>query len=240
MTSAATPLQSAAPEASAPVQELRVPHGSTDPAPTRRERKAASTRQAIVASARRLFEDHGYAETTVDQIAEHADVAPRTFFRYFPTKEALLFADFDEERQTMLESLAARPSDEDPLESIAIVIGHFAEVIIERRDDLAWGWRMCSEQDAQEMYERSMLKRQTHIQIAEFIASRLGTDAETDPRPMAWAMAVMAVFGVVVKLGAAESSDPVAPDAAAVRELFHETLTSTARALDAVAAASAR
>ena len=97
--------------------------------PTRRERKAASTRRAIVDSARELFDAHGYAETTVDQIAEHADVAPRTFFRYFATKEALLFADFDEERQRMLESLEARPTDEDPLTSIAIVLDRFATVL---------------------------------------------------------------------------------------------------------------
>lgn len=227
MTSAAaTSLQSAAHEAGA------------DVVPTRRARKAASTRQAIVDSARRLFEDHGYAETTVDQIAEDADVAPRTFFRYFPSKEALLFADFDEERQAMLESLAARPVDEDPLLSLAVVIGRFAEVIIERREDLAWGYRMCNEQDAQEMYERSMLKRHTHVQIAEFIAERLGTDIDTDPRPMAWSMAVMAVFGVVVKLGAADQGDAAPLDAAAVRAMFRDTLTSTARALDTVAAAA--
>ncbi|CAN5422530.1 TetR family transcriptional regulator [soil metagenome] len=206
-----------------------------DAAPTRRERKAASTRQAIVASARRLFEDHGYAETTVDQIAEHADVAPRTFFRYFPTKEALLFADFDEERARMLDSLQNRPRDEDPLQSIAIVIGRFAEVILERRDDLAWGYRMCSEQDAQEMYERSMLKRQTHIQIAEFLSDRLGADIETDPRPMAWAMAVMGVFGVVIRQGSSESADANPPDAEAVHKAFRDTLESTAAALTTVA-----
>ena len=206
-----------------------------DAAPTRRERKAASTRRAIVASARLLFEEHGYAETTVDQIAEHADVAPRTFFRYFPSKEALLFADFDEERHAMLESLEARPTDEDPLVSIALALGRFAEVIVERREDLAWGYRLCNEQDAQEMYERSMLQRQSHIRIAEFIADRLGVDLTRDPRPMAWAMAAMGVFGAVLKIAAADGDDSVA-DTAEVRERFRSMLTSTARALDTLAA----
>jgi AcrR family transcriptional regulator len=204
-------------------------------APTRRERKAASTRRAIVDSARELFDAHGYAETTVDQIAEHADVAPRTFFRYFATKEALLFADFDEERQRMLESLEARPADEDPLTSIAVVLDRFARVLVERRDELAWGFRVCGDQDAQELYERSMLKRHTHVRIAEFIAQRLGVDPETDPRPMAWAMAVMNVFGAVLKIGTSDRSDGAAPyDVAEVRTMLTSTLRSTAATITAV------
>ncbi|MHB1140032.1 MAG: TetR family transcriptional regulator [Microthrixaceae bacterium] len=198
-------------------------------APSRRERKAASTRRAIVRSARELFEEHGYSETTVDQIAEHADVAPRTFFRYFATKEALLFADFDEERQSMLESLEARPVDEDPVTSIAIVLDHFAQVLVERRDELAWGFRVCSEQDAQELYERSMLKRQTNVRIAEFVAQRLGVDVETDPRPTAWAMAVMGVFGSVLKVATAEAPDATeVPTAGAVRTSLVSTLRDSA------------
>ena len=65
-------------------------------APNRRERRILETRRAIVDAARELFERHGFVETTVDQIAEAADVAPRTFFRYFPTKEMLLFATSEE------------------------------------------------------------------------------------------------------------------------------------------------
>ncbi|HEY1440357.1 MAG TPA: TetR family transcriptional regulator, partial [Mycobacterium sp.] len=58
-----------------------------------RERKKIKTRQAIRRAAFRLINENGYAATTVEQIAEAAEVSPSTFFRYFPSKESLLLAD---------------------------------------------------------------------------------------------------------------------------------------------------
>jgi AcrR family transcriptional regulator len=58
-----------------------------------RERKKIKTRQAIRRAAFRLIDENGYAATTVEQIAEAAEVSPSTFFRYFPSKESLLLAD---------------------------------------------------------------------------------------------------------------------------------------------------
>lgn len=58
----------------------------------RRETKRRETRDALVASATKLFSEDGYQATTVVAIAAAAGVSPRTFFGYFPTKEAVLFA----------------------------------------------------------------------------------------------------------------------------------------------------
>ncbi|KMO83386.1 TetR family transcriptional regulator [Mycolicibacterium chubuense] len=58
-----------------------------------RQRKKSATRSAIRRAAIRLFQDQGYTDTTVEQIAEAAEVSPRTFYRYFVAKEAVLICD---------------------------------------------------------------------------------------------------------------------------------------------------
>ncbi|MFE6668719.1 TetR family transcriptional regulator [Streptomyces sp. NPDC057697] len=56
-----------------------------------RDRKKARTRQTIRAAGLDLYEEQGFERTTVDQICRRADVAHRTFFRYYASKESLLF-----------------------------------------------------------------------------------------------------------------------------------------------------
>jgi AcrR family transcriptional regulator len=61
--------------------------------PGLRERKKAKTRAAIQTHALRLFAEQGYEATTIEQIAEAAEISPSTFFRYFPTKEDVVVED---------------------------------------------------------------------------------------------------------------------------------------------------
>jgi AcrR family transcriptional regulator len=80
-----------------------------------RERKKIQTRETIQREAYRLFEQNGYDNTTVEQIADAAEVSPSTFFRYFPSKELVLMAD-DLDRVTV-EALAHQPADLTPLQA---------------------------------------------------------------------------------------------------------------------------
>ena len=74
-----------------------------------RDRKKIQTREAIRREAMRLIEVNGYANTTVEQIAEAAEVSPSTFFRYFPSKEMVLMAnDLD---LVTVEALGRQPAD---------------------------------------------------------------------------------------------------------------------------------
>jgi len=79
-----------------------------------RERKKRERRRRIEDAALDLFEQHGFDGTTIEQIAAAADIAPRTFFYYFPTKEDVVLADYATRLDRILTELAARPDSETP------------------------------------------------------------------------------------------------------------------------------
>ncbi len=81
-----------------------------------RERKKIKTRQAIRREAFRLIDENGYVATTVEQIADAAEVSPSTFFRYFPSKESLLLA--DDLDPLVLAAFRAQPPDLSPVQAI--------------------------------------------------------------------------------------------------------------------------
>jgi AcrR family transcriptional regulator len=83
-----------------------------------RERKKARTRRALVEAALRLFAERGFEATTVADIAEAADVSPRTFFTYFPAKEDVLFADAQDRIERLRDALAKRAPDESFLDAL--------------------------------------------------------------------------------------------------------------------------
>jgi TetR/AcrR family transcriptional regulator, regulator of mycofactocin system len=85
------------------------------------EARTSKTRSDIVAAALGLFDHAGFEATTIEQIAVAAGVARRTFFRYFPSKEAVLFAEFAARQTRATERLRARPNDEPPLQSLISV-----------------------------------------------------------------------------------------------------------------------
>ncbi|MFI0482782.1 TetR family transcriptional regulator [Actinomadura sp. 9N215] len=81
-----------------------------------RELKKARTRAAIQTEALRLFRERGYESTTVEQVAQAAEVAHTTVFRYFPTKEDLVIT--DEADPVFFAELRAQPPDLTPIQAL--------------------------------------------------------------------------------------------------------------------------
>ena len=87
-----------------------------------RVRKREQTRQRIAEAGLRLFLEHGFETTTLDAIAEAAGIARRTFFHYFDSKEALLYAHEDEVEHSIRAALADVDSNTPPFEAMALAL----------------------------------------------------------------------------------------------------------------------
>jgi len=132
--------------------------------PSLRDRKKDATRQLIEDTAWQLFIDRGYDATTVHDIAEAANVAPRTFFRYFPSKEAVLFPELDEVMEELAVAFAARPHDEPALVSLIAAMDDVADEFSE---------------DRERKYRRfEMLRRGGQQPNSAFVTSRISAAVE--------------------------------------------------------------
>ncbi|GAA0942777.1 TetR family transcriptional regulator [Nonomuraea longicatena] len=87
-----------------------------------RELKKEKTRNALLDAALDLFLEQGYDATTIEQIAGVVDVSPRTFFRYFPSKDDIPLHFHDQGEETMMQVLTSRPEDEPPFTSMALAV----------------------------------------------------------------------------------------------------------------------
>ncbi|MCG7607576.1 MULTISPECIES: TetR family transcriptional regulator [Mycobacterium] len=83
-----------------------------------RERKKQRTRATLIEAAIDLCDRQGFEQTTVEQIAAVADVSPRTFSRYFATKDAVVLAFVDEVIEIVAIALAAQPADIPHMEAL--------------------------------------------------------------------------------------------------------------------------
>jgi AcrR family transcriptional regulator len=92
-------------------QAAPLPDGASI-APGLRDRKKERTRLAIRDAALELFAEHGYEATTVDEIAERAEVSKATFFRYFATKGEVIFTSDGYRLEPLADAIAGRPAEE--------------------------------------------------------------------------------------------------------------------------------
>jgi AcrR family transcriptional regulator len=137
-----------------------------------RERKKQKTKASIQREALRLFKKRGYDETTIEDIAEAAEISPSTFFNYFPTKEdVVIYDEYDPEVFAALMADTGRPLGESIRNAIEAMAGIF-------------------ENDRDAIYERAKLSlevpelrartweelEKAQTQFAAIIASRTGRE----------------------------------------------------------------
>src|SRR5262245_21699592 len=93
--------------------------------PNLHEQRRRSTHEALRRAALASFASRGFANVTVTELAREAGVTERTFFRHFPTKEAVLFQDYETQVEWLSEALAQRPESESLFDAVLVSIASF-------------------------------------------------------------------------------------------------------------------
>jgi AcrR family transcriptional regulator len=122
-----------------------------------------------------LFEEQGYDRTTVAQIAERAELTPRTFFRHFADKREVLFARTSDLREGLVAALEATPTDAAPIDAVAAAIVRAAEFI--GADRAAARRRAAVIASTAELRERELIKLAALADAMADALRRRGVDA---------------------------------------------------------------
>jgi AcrR family transcriptional regulator len=161
------------------------------PEPGLRERKRRRTRATIARAALELFDRQGFDQTTIPQIADAADVSPRTVSSYFPSKEDLAFADADEAMEAFEARLRDRAPGETTMDALRSWIAMFAHDAA-AHDDRRMQRRVIDAEERLRTHEQRILGRAQRA-LADSIAQDLGVPAD-DLEPRLAAAATMTVF----------------------------------------------
>ena len=168
-----------------------------------RERKKRRTRETVRLAAFELFQKHGYPDTTIEQISELADVSPRTFFRYFPTKAALLIP--DHMMEPIVGIFLSAPAAMRPIAAYRYAL----EQVFDGMAGTEWGEEMARQQLLYTLPEAGGALYHEYIRTIELITEALAVRLErpvTDPELRITAGAMTGVFM------AALHGTPMAPD----------------------------
>jgi AcrR family transcriptional regulator len=91
----------------------------------RHQLRRRSTHEALRRAALKSFARKGFTNVTVTELAAEAGVTERTFFRHFPTKEAVLFQDYETQLEWLAEALAQRPASEALFDAVLASVAAF-------------------------------------------------------------------------------------------------------------------
>jgi AcrR family transcriptional regulator len=157
-----------------------------------RERKKQRTRQQIVDAAMRLFAARGYHATTIADIAEAAEVAPRTFFSYFPSKEAVVFHNVDRDLDSLADALRHRLPGENAFDALRRWLDSMLDEWMTEGDETLVRKRLCKEDEGLANFQGGVMARINEL-LLEAIADDLGEPPQA-LRPRLVAAAAMAAL----------------------------------------------
>lgn len=161
-----------------------------------RERKKERTRDALAETALALFSERGFEAVTVDDIAERAEISRRTFFRYFPAKEAAAFPRNDERLERFRKYLRRRLPEETPLGRVRRAALAMAREYVEDRAAMVAQHRVVEGSPALIAYERAM---DLHWEAALAEGLQEGRGPEPERRARLLAGAVMGIIRATLR-----------------------------------------
>jgi AcrR family transcriptional regulator len=145
----------------------------TSVVPDRRRR----VREALTAAAIDLFQSQGYEETTVDEIAAAAGVGRRTFFRYFPSKEDVIFPDHGARLLQVAEVFANAPKDESPLSVACRAVHGVLEAYLDEGVVAVQRYRLT--RDFPQLRAREIASAHSyHIAVTRYLVDRVGDESD--------------------------------------------------------------
>jgi AcrR family transcriptional regulator len=172
--------------------------------PGRRERKKRQTRDELMHHAARLFAERGFDAVTTEDIADAADVSQRTFFRHFPSKEAVLYGHVDELRDAMVTTFASRPDDEHVVDVVRAAVGAIAAHYAEHHDEAFLQARLAAAFPSVAAHARAVVQTEWEHELTAAIAERMNVDPLVDPFPEILAGAAFAAFRSTIRRWAAD------------------------------------
>lgn len=169
-----------------------------DAAPTLRARKKARTRRTLSETALDLFERKGFDATTVDDIAERAEISRSTFFRYFPTKESVLFPHSAKRLSRFRAALRSAGAGSAAFETVRRALLEMAELYVANREELVAQHRVVESSASLIAYERE-LDLQWEAAIANALEREDGAEAAHRRRARVLAGAVMGAIRATLR-----------------------------------------
>lgn len=162
-----------------------------------RERKKQKTRAQLTDAAFRLFGERGFDNTTVEDIVDEVEVSPRTFFRYFDSKEDVVIGFFDDIGLELREMLEQRPEDEPPFTAVSEALRSLAGMYIADEGRVVAAKRLSYETPS---IRARLLDKHARWEngLTEGLAKRMQVDPDRDPRPRLIAAVALAAFSTAV------------------------------------------